>query len=329
VLLELLVKLVLSPEGTEGGTEPALLDRLRAVAPDVALVVAPDRDSCRHEIVDADAFYGTMTPDVLAAATRLRWIQSPNIGQESYMFPALESHPAVMTNSAGIYSDDIADHVLGYVLIFARGFHRYQRHQQQHHWAKGPGGYPTDVIHLPDATLGIFGLGGIGFAVAKRAHAFGMRVLAVDPRRTDRPPEVSELSLPDRLPDLLGASDFVVLCAPETPETRGLFDARVIGMMRPNAYLINIARGKLVRLEALVAALRTGALAGAGLDVFETEPLPAEHPLWDLENVVITPHVAGAGPHSVERLHAILLTNLRRFVNGEPLMNVIDKAHWY
>ena len=129
--MESRVKLVLSPEGTEGGTEPALLDRLRTVAPGADLVVAPDHESCRREIVDADAFYGTMTPDVLAAATRLRWIQSPNIGQESYMFPALESHPAVMTNSAGIYSDDIADHVMGFVLIFARGFHRYQRHQER------------------------------------------------------------------------------------------------------------------------------------------------------------------------------------------------------
>src|SRR5205823_4577608 len=149
-----------------------------------------------------------------------------------------------------------------------------------------------------------FGLGGIGSAVAARAHAFGMRVLAIDPRRTDRPPEVSALWPPDRLPDLLGASDFVVLCAPETPETRGLFDLSVMRMMRPNAYLINIARGKIVSLDALVEALRAGSIAGAGLDVFEPEPLRADHPLWDMENVVITPHVAGAGPHSVERLHA-------------------------
>ena len=246
------------------------------------------------------------------------------------MFPALVAHPAVMTNAAGIFSDDIADHVMGFVLIFARGFHRYQRYQERHHWMKPPGGgYPTDVIHLPDSTLGVFGLGGIGYAVATRAHAFGMRVLAVDPRRTDRPPEVSALWPPDRLPELLAASDFVVLCAPETPETRGLFDAAVIARMRPHSYLINIARGKIVKLDALVDALRAGQIAGAGLDVFDPEPLPADHPLWDMENVVITPHVAGAGPHSMERLHAILLENLRRFADGAPLINVIDKARWY
>jgi phosphoglycerate dehydrogenase-like enzyme len=324
------VKLVLSSRGTEGGAEPSLLDRLRAAAPGIDLVLASDPEACRREIVDADAFYGNITPDVLSAATRLRWIQSPNIGQERYMFPALAAHPAVMTNAAGIFSDDIADHVMGFVLIFARGFHRYQRHQQGHHWAKAPGGgYPTDVIHLPDATMGIVGLGGIGHAVAVRAHASGMRVLAVDPRRTDRPPEVADLWPPERLTEVLGSSDFVALCAPETPETRGLFDAAVIAAMRPNAYLINIARGKIVKLDALVDALRAGRIAGAGLDVLDPEPLPADHPLWDMENVVITPHVAGAGPHSMERLHAILLENLRRFADGAPLINVIDKARWY
>ena len=161
--------------------------------------------------------------------------------------------------------------------------------------------------------------------MATRAHAFGMRVLAIDPRRTDRPPEVSELWPPDRLPDLLGASDFVVLCAPETPETRGLFDARVIGMMRPNAYLINIARGKWfawTRWSRRCGRAPLPVLAWTSSSRSRSRPIIRS---GSLENVVITPHVAGAGPHSVERLHAILLDNLRRFVNGEPLMNVIDK----
>ncbi len=325
------MKFVLSLSQPEGSAEASLLAQIRSVAPlvDAVAVAVADGEACRREIVDADAFFGTITPDVLAAATRLRWIQSPYIGQERFMFPALAAHPSVMTNTRGIYSDDIADHVLGFVLMLARGFHRYQRHQQQHHWQTFPGGYPTDMIHLPDATLGIFGLGGIGYAVATRAHAFGMRVVAVDPRRVDRPPEVSELWPPDRLADMLGVSDFVAICAPETPETRGVFDAQVIGTMRSNGYLINIGRGKIVKLDDLVDALRAGRIAGAGLDVFETEPLPPDHALWDMPNVLITPHVAGAGPHTQERIRAIVVENLRRFVDGAPLINVVDKERWY
>jgi phosphoglycerate dehydrogenase-like enzyme len=218
---------------------------------------------------------------------------------------------------------------MAFVLTFARGMHRYQRHQEKHHWARSPGGYPTDVIHLPDSTLGVVGLGGIGHAVATRACAFGMRVIAVDPQRTDRPPEVAEVWPVDRLGDLVGASDFVVICAPETPETRGLFDARVIEQMRPTSYLINIARGKIVILDDLVQALHEGRLAGAGLDVFDPEPLPSDHPLWDTPDVLITPHVAGAGPHATERLQAIFVENLRRFVSAQPLINVVDKGRWY
>jgi phosphoglycerate dehydrogenase-like enzyme len=323
------MKLVLSAARPETAVDAGLVARIRSIAPQLDVVVATSESMCEREIVDADAFFGNITPPVLAAATRLRWIQSPNIGQERYMFAALASHPSTMTNPRGIFSDDIADHVMAFVLTLARGLHRYLQHQRKHYWAKTPGGYPTDVIHLPDATLGVFGLGGIGYAVATRAHAFGMRVLAVDPRQTDRPPEVSELWPVERLADLLGSSDFVVICAPETPETRGLFDASVIGQMRETAYLINIGRGKIVKLDALVDALKGGRLAGAGLDVFETEPLPADHPLWDMPNVLITPHVAGAGPHSIERLHAILLDNVQRFVNGAPLINVVDKERWY
>jgi phosphoglycerate dehydrogenase-like enzyme len=324
------MKLVLSPARSDPAVDADLLAQIRSAAPDAEVVVAADTAVSQREIVDADAFYGNITPEVLAAATKLRWIQSPNIGQERYMFPALASHPAVMTNTRGIFSDDIADHVMGFVLTFARGFHRYQRHQQNHVWAKpAGGGYPTDVIHLPDSTLGVVGLGGIGYAVATRSHAFGIRVMAVDARRTDRPPEVAELWPPSRLPEMLGLCEFVVICTPETPETRGLFNAALIGRMNPSAYLINIARGKIVNLDDLVEALRGGRLAGAGLDVADPEPLPADNPLWDMPNVIITPHVAGAGPHSVERLHAVLLENVRRFVDGSPLINVVDKNRWY
>jgi phosphoglycerate dehydrogenase-like enzyme len=314
------IKLLIYPPEDE-----TLPERVRETVPGVSVVVAHDAAEASREIVDADAVYGRVDKDLLAAARRLRWIQSPAIGLERTMFPELIAHPSMMTNPRGIFADDIADHVMALVTGFARQMPRSIRQQLQHRWA--PEGYR--VMHLPDCTLGIVGLGGIGSAVAKRAAAFEMRVVAVDARRTDRPPEVADLWPSSRLHDLLGQSDFVVICAPETPETRGMFDTAAFKAMKKTAYLVNIGRGKIVKLEALVEALRAGELAGAGLDVFEVEPLPADHPLWDMENVVITPHVAGVGPHTGERRHQVLLENLRRFVAGEPLINVVDKERWF
>lgn len=302
-----------------------LPEQIRQAVPEVSVVVARDAAEARREIADADALYGRVDKDLLAAARRLRWIQSPAIGLERTMFPELIAHPVTMTNPRGIFADDIADHVLAMVTGFARQMPRSLRQQLERRWdAKD-----YQVMHLPDCTLGIFGLGGIGAAVARRAAAFEMRVIAVDARRTERPPEVAELWPSARLQDLLGQSDFVAICAPETPETRGLFDSAAFKAMKQTAYLINIGRGKIVKLDALVEALRAGEIAGAGLDVFEVEPLPSDHPLWGMENVVITPHIAGIGPHTGERRHQVLLENLRRFVAGEPLTNLVDKEKWF
>ncbi len=314
------IKLVIYPP-----EDDSLPERIRRAVPEVSVVVAHDAAEAAREIVDADAIYGRVDKNLLAAARRLRWIQSPAIGLERTMFPELIAHPVVMTNPRGIFADDIADHVMAMVTGFARQMPRSLRQQLQRRW--DPRDY--QVMHLPDCTLGIFGLGGIGSAVARRAAAFEMRVIAVDARRTDRPAEVAELWPSSRLNDLLGQSDFVVICAPETPETRGLFDSSAFKAMKNSAYLINIGRGKIVQLDALVEALRAGELAGAGLDVFEVEPLPADHPLWGMDNVVITPHIAGLGPHTGERRHRVLLDNLARFVAGEPLINVVDKDKWF
>lgn len=317
------MKLTIAPS-----EKSALADRVHAAVPGVTVVHPPDLTALVREIADTGACYGTVTPELLVAARRLRWVQSPLISLERVTFPALIEHLLILTNPRGIFSEDIADHVLGFVICFARQLPRYFRAQQERRWAK-EGVWPTDVLHLPDTTIGIFGPCGIGCAVATRAAARGMRVIAVDARRIERPPDVSELWGPGRLPDLLGQSTFVAICAPETDETRGLFDRRVIGLMRPDSYLLNVGLGKIVRLDALVEALERGVIAGAGLDVFETEPLPAEHPLWGMENVIVTPHVSGAGPHIAARREAVLVENLRRFVNGQPLENVVDKARWF
>jgi phosphoglycerate dehydrogenase-like enzyme len=314
------MKLVIYYEGAE-----ALAARVRSLFPAIEVVVPADANAALREIADADALYGQITPEQLAAAKRLRWIQSPAIGLEHTMFPELISHPVLMTNPRGIFADTIADHVMAMVTAFARRLPQLLRQQDQRSWRTDP----YNVIHLGDCTLGIVGLGGIGSAVAQRAAAFDMRVIAVDARRTDRPNGVSELWPSDQLPRLLAESDFVVICAPETPETRGLFGADAFTAMKRTAHLINIGRGKIVQLDALIAALRAGEIAGAGLDVFEIEPLPADNPLWGMDNVIITPHVAGFGPHIGERRQQVLFENIRRFLANQPLLNPVDKARWF
>ena len=303
----------------------AWLPRLKALAGDVTYETASTEDEAIKHVADADAFFGTITPRILAAAQHLQWIQTPMAGLESYFFPALVEHPVIVTNMRGIFSDTIPDHVTAYILCFARGLHTAIRHQLQRTWA------PRDhsVVHLPASTLGIVGLGGIGYGVAQRAAPHGLRIIAIDPRRQDKPPEVAELWRPDRLDDLLSQADFVAVCAPETPETRGLFDAAKFARMQPTAYFINVGRGRVVQLDPLVAALQQQQIAGAALDVFEQEPLPADHPLWGMDNVIITPHMAGRAAHEEDRRLDVLAENIKRFVAGQPLHNVVDKAGGY
>lgn len=297
---------------------------LRTVAGDAEIANAQSEAEARAAIVDADGMIGTITPDLLGRATRLRWLQTPIAGLEHYMFPALVEADLTLTNMAGIYSDQIADQALAYILMFARGMHLYLRRQLQHNWQTG-----APVVHLADQTLGIVGLGGIGAEVAKRGHALGMRVIAVEPRPRPNQPFVDELWGQDRLDDLLAAADFLVLCVPHTPETVKLIRAAQLQRMKHTAYLINISRGVVVDLADLTAALQNGVIAGAGLDVYEVEPLPADHPLWDQENTILTPHVAAASPHVAPRRQAVFKENLRRFLAGEPLRNVVDKRLWY
>jgi len=296
---------------------------IQSVSSDAEVLNVKTENDALEIMGDVDAMYGTITPTLLARAKKLRWIQTPMAGLEHYMFPALIESDVTISNMQGIYSDQIADHVMGYVLMFARGFHIYLRRQLERRWQ---GDVP--VIHLADATLGVIGLGGIGMAVAKRGAAAEMRVIAVDAVKTEKPDFVAALWGNDQLGDLLGESDFVVSCVPHTPETVKLIGAAQLKQMKKSAYLINISRGVVVDLPALTSALQRGEIAGAGLDVFETEPLPSNHPLWVMENVIITPHTAGVAPHTTKRRTEVLTENLRRFIAGEPLRNVVDKRRW-
>lgn len=308
------------------------------------VVNATDETAALEAIVDADAFFGKLTPALLAAGRKLRWVQTPTASLEHYVFPELIEHPLALTNMRGLFSDVIADHVMGLVISFARNLHHYIRQQTLARWAPvggeearsdffyGPGvvsAIDRSHLHLADTTMGIVGLGNIGAEIARRALAFGMRVVAVDPVRTEAPAGVAALWPVSHLPQLLQESDFVVIAAPHTPETQKMFRRPQLRQMRRSAFLINIGRGAIVDLGDLTAALESGEIAGAGLDVFEVEPLPHDHPLWRMPNVIITPHVAAASPHIAERHLAVLVDNVRRFRNDEPLVNVVDKAKWF
>ena len=299
------------------------LEAIQAVSSEVDVQNVTNEDQALEVIAEIDAMYGRITPELLARAKKLRWIQTPMAGLEHYMFPALAESDVTLSNMQGIYSDNIADHVMGYILMFARGFHIFLRQQLQRNWAK-----EVPVIHLADKTLGVVGLGGIGTAVAKRGAAAEMRVIATNAVEIDKPDFVDTVWSINQLDDLLSESDFVVSCVPHTPETFKLINTDQLKRMKGTAYLINISRGVVVDLAALTDALQAGEIAGAGLDVFETEPLPADHPLWGMENVIITPHTAGAGPHTAERRIEVVIANLRRFVAGETVRNVVDKNRW-
>lgn len=321
------------------------LDALRSEAPGAEWVNATSPGDAEAAISGADALLGKLTPAMLARADRLRWVQAFTVSLEHYVFPELVEHPCTLTNMRGLFGDVIADQVMGYVLCFARNLHLYIRNQVERRWApvggegarvnnlEGPGtvnAMDRETIFLPEATLGVIGLGSIGSEIAQRALGFGMKVIAVDrfPERAS-PIEGVEMAGIDRLPDLLSQSDFAVIAAPHTPETERLFDARMLAHMRPSSYLINIGRGAIVVLDDLADALRNNRLAGAALDVFEVEPLPDDHPLWAFPNVILTPHTAGYSTAIAPRHLATLRENVRRFAQRIPLINQVDKALWF
>ena len=302
--------------------------RLAATLPEVRIVVAEGGQHAQAEIVDADAAFGTLTPDLLARATRLRWLQAPQAAPPAgFYFPELVAHPAVVTNFREIFNDHIGAHIMAFVYAFARGFHYYIPQQLRREWAKPP--EDDGVIDLHSATVLIVGLGGIGTEAARLAAAAGMTVIGTDARRAAPPPHVAEMHPPEALDQLLPRADFVIATIPHTPATEGIFNRARFQRMRPSAFFINIGRGMTTRLDDLAAALANHEIAGAGLDVYEQEPLPADHPLWAMPGVLMTPHMAGYGPHLNERRYQILRDNTRAMLGDTPLRNIVDKANWF
>jgi phosphoglycerate dehydrogenase-like enzyme len=305
------------------------VDRLRSDFPHHTFLEAWDREALRRLLPESDiAFTPFVDRDIFASASRLRWVQSPAAGVGSLMFPELLASPVILTSARGIRARSIAEHVLGVTVALARSIPATMRAQAAHRWAQEE--LEARARTLQGQRMGIIGLGAIGLEVVKIASPFGFRITALRRRSGEPPPEgVDAVWMPDRLPDLLAQSDVVVLAVPHTPETKRLIGRAQIERMKQGALLVNVARGKLVDDEALVEALRDGRLGGAALDVFSEEPLDPSSPYWDLPNVIVTPHTAGAMQDYWTPLVALFADNLRRFEKGQPLLNVVDKVAGY
>jgi phosphoglycerate dehydrogenase-like enzyme len=266
-----------------------------------------------------------MPPEAFANANALRWVHAWGAGAEGFLFPEFVKSDVVLTTGKGTAGVHVAEQAMALLLALTRGVGAAQNNRS---WTQRK---PIRAVvwELLDRTLGIVGLGGNGIALAQRAHGFGMRIIAVDPEPVAKPDYVEACWRMDRLPDLLRQADVVAICAPLTPATRGMFNRDLFGQMQPHALLINTARGKIVDEEALMEALTKKIIGGAGLDTLPREPLPNDHPLWRMPNVVITPHVGGGSPRRQDRIVGRFCENLRRFLAGEPLVGVIDKHKGY
>ena len=305
---------------------PHQVDRLkRAGVEDI--VVVNDRESLLREVRTADALVGEMDPEILEHAGQLKWVQALASGVDAFLFDAFIESDIVLTSEKGLVGPHLADHAFALLLGLTRMIPQAARRRN----------WDTDLRmqmrmenrELSGKTAGIIGLGGTGTSVAQRACAFGMRCLAVDPDVTEPTEHVDRIVTPDRLVEIARESDVIFVCCPKTSETTNLIGKDVFDAMPPEGYVINVTRGGIIDEDALIDALEDGKLAGAGLDVVAEEPLPDDHPLWRYENVLITPHTAGASQYRVDRILERVFTNIERFQRGEPLEGIIDKRKGY
>ncbi len=304
------------------------VDTLRRMFPDVLFSYVDSEPAMTAAIADCEvAFTSRLTAGAFAEARALRWVHSPAAGVGAMLFPEMRASDVLVSNSRGMNARAVAEHALALLFALARRLPDAIGAQRRGQWIQDDlSGLPT----LQGRTMGIVGLGAIGARLAHMAAGLGMRVIAT--RRdvkAERDPHVADVMAPQDLPRLLAEADVVVLAAPLTEDTRELIGAAELARMKPTAWLINVARGKLVRESDLAAALEAGALAGAGLDVFAHEPLAASSPLWGLPNVIITPHVAGFREDYWEAAIELFGENLRRYRAGWPLLNLVDKAAGY
>ncbi len=303
------------------------LNDIRKAAPSLNLVF-PTRENLLKELADADAVMGGLNREQFLAAKKLKWMQITSAGVENYLtIPEIKNSPVVMTNMKIVQGIEIADHAFALLLALTRRLDVAIKDRETETWRSLADYGPPLELHGKTAV--VVGVGGIGTQIAVRAKAFGMTVIGVDPKDLPYAPHLDRTVWPDRLDSVLPEADVVFVSAPHTPETDRMFKAEQFAKMKKGVLFIAVSRGKLYDNDALVAALQSGHVGAAGLDVTETEPLPKGHPLWKTGRVIITPHIAGRSDGEGARYFELYKENLIRFAKGEPLRHVVDKAKGY
>ncbi|MGA2424153.1 MAG: D-2-hydroxyacid dehydrogenase [Terriglobales bacterium] len=305
--------------------------RLQQEFPQVNVVNLPDYQRVDEEIVEAEIVIAwSIRPEQIAAAKKLRWIHSPAAAVNQLMFPELVNSEIILTNAREVHGPVVAEHVIALIFALAKKIPGSVRLQEKHVWGQQIlwDELPR-VREVAGATVGMVGLGSIGRAVAQSARALGMRVIAVREHPEKGSEGAEEIFAPAKIDEIFRQADYVVLAAPVTDSTKAIANAERLALMKPGACLINVGRGPLVDEPALVDALRAGKIGGAALDVFPKEPLPADSPLWDAPNLLITPHTAALTDRLWDRHYALFSENLRRYLTDQPLLAVVDKRKGY
>jgi phosphoglycerate dehydrogenase-like enzyme len=305
---------------------PAEVQQMQSQGKNIEMTVTNSPDELHRLLPDVDVLFGAVTPEMLAKAKNLRWMQHTEAGMDTVLFPELVKSPVVVTNMSRMFAPAISETAIAMLLSLTRGLSKYYIPQF------GQKKYVSErnLVEVDGMTMGLVGLGGLGSATAMRAHyGFNMRIFAVDAKPMVKPPFVETLREPGWLAEMVPQVDVLVNSAPLTKDTALLFNEKVFRAMKKTAYFLSISRGGLVDQPALIAALKEGRIAGAGLDVTTPEPLPPDSPLWDCPNTVITCHSAGFSPQRRIRQMSLIAENVRRYANGLPLMNVVDKQRGY
>ena len=308
------------------GLSQSTKEQIRQISPQITLMSDLKEAAYADALKQADVYFGNIAPKDFALAKNLSWVQSGSAGVEKQLYPEFIQSEVVLTNAKGCYAPAIAEHVIGLLFSITRKIGSQIRNMRDHKWEGG-----GELVEMKNLTMGIVGFGGIGRQVARRAKAMDMKVVAADIQGY-YPEQIGDVCdelyyvYAGGLEKLLAQSDVVVCATPHTPVSEGMFGEAQFKQMKKGAYFINVSRGKLVKTDALQAALASGHLSGAGLDVTDPEPLPPTHPLWDFENVTITSHISGRSQYSGERTQAVFAENVRRYVYGLPMVNLVDKA---